>query len=398
MADTALMVIEPTEDEESTSAAEAREHEKIVAAINKKITDAEERNREHNLEYAVIKRLYRGLPNKRDLRDGRSEPGKTRASVANLELFRCIESVTSGQDAVLHGDDPNIEFYDPDLDDQSSESMYHTKKLVMKGHDDMDLRTQLVNAMRSRNLYGRVTVEVCWERKYRWKTVVTPETEEPPVEAVDPATGQIMLQPGPVVPESTEYREVIDVDRPSFKVIPPWRVYMDGESVSTSTWVAVKRHWSSREELEDWIENAKQYGMKTRPLDDEMGTADRSETPGEVAKTIGDQIQKQVGVQADDKGGYDGIDFWGYHPTAKDPNNPKKKDRRMYRICVVNGVKAIVEGLNPYWHGRFPFLDSREIPEEETAEGLGAGQMLKISQQLVNADESLLTEMARFVA
>lgn len=395
---TPVLDAEPMSEEEGQRERD-REHERaLVAGITKRIEQQEERRKGHIQRYAEIKRLYRGQAEKTDVRGGRSEPGKTKANVASTEMFRNIESITSAEDAVAWGDQPNWEPYDHNLDDAETASLYHARHLIDQGHEQMGLRNILKDAIRSKNTFGRVTLEVLWKRTWRWvrskettKTPGEPVVDETGMPVVDPETGQPMMGPDQETTETVE-REVIDEDRPDVKVIPPWRVFMDGECVKESSWVAIRRDLT-REQVEEWVENAKALGMRTRDLTDLNPGGD---APGDTARTVSESMQRGAGIQPADDEVFRCVDYWGVNPEAKHPTKTGAKDRRMYRILVVNGVRAVIEGVTPLDHGRFPFLDTREIPEEETAEGLGAGQLLRAAQILINDNESLLQEMGKF--
>jgi len=365
------------------TAAETR-HQELVAAINRMVEDAEQHTKKHVEEYRELKRLYRGQPESRDVREGRSEPGKIRASVANLEMFRCVESVSTGESAVLFTDDPNWEPYDPDLTDQATAGMYHIRQLVERGHEQMDLQTAILSALRSKNLYGKVVVEVGWKQVWRWRPV-----ETPPV--MDPMTGAM-------TGGGVEWQEVLDEQHPFMAVIPPWRWVQDpnAERIADASWVAVKRHLS-REQLDERMAYARQQGMTVREIG-ELRPREEGTTAGEATNTVSTAIQRAVGVDPEQRKGYDCVEVWGRHPTATRPDDPagKKPDRRIYTCLVVEGQVAAIEGLNYYRHGRVPFLDCIPIPEEETAEGLGAGHLLKTSQVLVNDTESKLQEMLNY--
>lgn len=368
----------PVVDEEQVAALkrEAEEHHrKVLAGVVKNLEASEAYNKAHKDEYEEIQRLYRAIPKKRDVRGGKTEPGRVRANVANTELHRCIESVTSGQISITFGDDPWFDLWDPDLDSAETEAMFHAKALLDRGHEDMDIQSTCVEAVRSLKKFGRLAVEVYWDEKRTWKTTVDPETGA--------------LSDGPVI----EYA------RPAMCVIPPWRFYMDpgADRVSRAAWVIIERKMT-RHQLEAWIESAKEYGMTTRGFDE-----DPPLQPNVGSDTSGDRVsnanQQDIGLVPDERGCFTVHDFYGINPEATDPSDPdkKRKDPRIHRILVVNKLRVMIEGPNQYHHGRIPVLDCRDIEEMESAEGLGTGQMLMAAQKLVNENESLMQEMVNFV-
>lgn len=371
------------EDREQIDADERARHDRMVAAVMRMVGESEERNRTHVQEYGVIKRLLRGHPSREDTRGGASEPGKVNANVGGLELFRCNESVTSAMMAVVNGDDPNWEAYDPDLTDQATAGMYHTRQLVDRGHEAMDLPTILTEAARSGNAYGRLMAEVGWEEKKRWMHH----------DAVMDEMGNEISPAG--------WSEQVAYARPFMRVLPPWSVYMDpaADRVKNARWVAWKEKLT-REDVDNWIAYGDAYGMKTRKLDDTVQTGEQSSSPGETAKTVSDDIARGAGVDPEvgRKSSYNAINYWGLNPEGIDPTDEtgQRKDPRFYHIVILDGKEAIIEGVDPYWHGQLPVLDWVQIPEEDTAEGLGTGQLLKSLQILMNETDSLLQEMTMF--
>ena len=375
-------MVDPVQEEQDRVAEIAR-HDRMVAEIVKRVTDSQERNKTHVQEYTTITRLLRGQSSREDTRGGATEPGKVNANVGGLELFRCVESVTSAQMAVVNGDDPNWEPYDPDLTDQASAGMYHTRQLLDRGHEAMDLTTTLTEAARSGNAYGRLMVEVGWEEKTRWMHR----------DGVLDANGVEITPAG--------WGESVAFARPFMRILPPWSVYMDpaADRVKNARWVAWKEKLT-KEDVRKWIEYGEAYGMKTQEPDSTVQTGDKSAGPGETAQTVADAVARGAGVDPEigKKDTYDAINYWGLNPESTHPleeggTNP---DPRFYHIVILDGKKAIIEGVEPYWHGQLPVLDWVQIPEEETAEGLGTGQLLKNLQILLNETDSLLQEMTMF--
>jgi hypothetical protein len=195
--------------------------------------------------------------------------------------------------------------------------------------------------------------------------------------------------------------ESVAYARPFIRVLPPWTVFMDpsADRVKNARWVAW-REQLTREDIDKWIAYGEAYGMTTRPLDNTEHTGDKSSGPGETGRTVSDTIQRGAGVDPEigKKDTYETINYWGLHPDAPDPSDEsgKTKDPRFYHIVVVDGKTAIIEGVDPYWHGELPVLDWVQIPEEDTSEGLGTGQLLKALQILLNETDSLLQEMTMF--
>src|SRR3990167_11479616 len=369
-------VVDEAQIEEMKRTAE-EDHRKVLQGVKEFLEKAQEYNRAHVQQYEEIERLYRAIPKKQDVRGGKKEPGRVRANVANTELHRCIESVTSGQMSIMFGDDPWFELWDPDLDSAETAAMFHAKALIDRGHEDMDIQSASATAVRSLKKFGRLAVEVYWDEKRTWKTRV--ET--------DPVTRQQVLVDG----------EVIDYARPAFCVVPLWRFYMDpgADRVRNASGVIIDRKMT-RKQIEQWIESAQEYGMTTRGFDD----GDKL-TPDKAGDTVGEQVsvanQQDIGLKPDERGCYTVHDYYGLHFIKKHPDDPKRSDPRIYRIFVVDGQRVMIEGLNQYWHGRIPVLDCRDIEEMESAEGLGTGQILMAAQKLVNENESLMQEMVNYV-
>ena len=381
-------------------AAKQQENEEVIRVIKDRLERAEERNADHIKEMEDIKRLYRGQA-KDDVREGRTSPGKTQANVGNLEMYRCLKSTTSAKGAIAFSDDPFFVLYDPELSDQSNIGMYHTKQLLDNGHEHMGFRTNMTDAIRSGETYGNVVLEVGWKKQMRWKGSLTPATVAP---VTDPITGMPvtdeMGQPlTQETPAEMKWSEVVDYQRPYVRIVPLWRFYKDPAStrIDDARWV-MEHAKLTREDIDAWIAFARESGMETQDLDDETAPSDGESAIGEVGETVSRSIQKGAGTKPEVKGVYDAIIYWGLHPKKKDPREEysANPDTRFYLIIIVEGKTKIVDGVNPYWHGKLPYVEWKQDPEEETGDALGKGKLLKNTQILVNDSESLMQDMTKF--
>ncbi|KKN68453.1 hypothetical protein LCGC14_0450890 [marine sediment metagenome] len=307
-------------------------------------------------------RMYRALGEERRA----AEPGRPRANTGSLEYHRNVESVTSAVDAVHWGDDPWFMPWSNESRSDVIEASQSTQSIMRQQHEDMGLRSKMMMSMRSGLNHG--TCIAYWPWKFRER----------------------MIDVGP------RFTKGVVFDGPNWKHVPIWRFHFPPRTmeIDDMLWASME-YEITREELSGLVENirlAKAPGTRTRDLNTLDLKGKFTSEGGEVSENI---RLNQGYFTSRDNNLLHVDDYWGIHPTMKNPRDPNSKKALplIWRILIVNGREWIVQMVNPYAHGRLPFGACRFLPNEEDFYGIGMGDILADKYIAINERRNLMTDI-----
>jgi len=338
------------------------QNEKIAGAIMERIQDHVNYARLFMRNAAEIDRMYRANPADKMGR-GQAEPGKPKANTASLEYFRNIESVTSAVDAVEFGDEPWFLPWSDELRDDVIEATRLTQATMDNQHEAMGLRMKVRSAIRHCLNHGTLVAHTVWRKRERW------------------------------IDTGDRFRSQVLFDGPDWVNIPIWRWHFDptAHEIEDMIWCSFE-YDISKQGLQEIITAAEGLPLaETRNLRNLDLEGKISSEGFEVSRTI--EITRGYSSVKPDTVHVD--EYWGIHPTKKNPNDPKGEEAlpMIWRILIVNGKEWVLQMPNPYAHGEFPFIKINFIKDEESFYGLGHGDLISRAYKMINKRRNLIIDI-----